>query len=170
MRSSSRTTARSCSRSVPLGTNGTTRHELLDAANAVLAFEVRDTGIGIAPRINTSSMFEAFQQADGASNRANTAAPASASPSRATSPALLGGDIAVTSEVRARGTFVLTLPRTIPSATSAVYAPAAAMTAREEARLPPGAATALTAPPPPARRVIASVPRSARASLRRGRS
>ena len=71
---------------------------------------VRDTGIGIA-RAHHSSIFEAFQQADGTTNRRFGGTGLGLSISRDLAR-MLGGDLRVESELGKGSCFTLTLPKT----------------------------------------------------------
>jgi CheY-like chemotaxis protein/CHASE3 domain sensor protein len=73
-----------------------------------LSFAVRDTGVGIAPH-QREVIFEAFRQADGSIHRKFGGTGLGLSISRDLA-ALLGGDIAVRSELGAGSVFTLTMP------------------------------------------------------------
>jgi CheY-like chemotaxis protein len=88
----------------------------LDGARHVVAFSVRDTGIGI-PDGKLAMIFEAFQQADGTTSRKYGGTGLGLSISKELSR-MLGGRIDVTSAVGEGSEFTLFLPDVLPAVTA----------------------------------------------------
>jgi signal transduction histidine kinase/DNA-binding response OmpR family regulator/CHASE3 domain sensor protein len=118
----------------------------VEETDAGYSFAVRDTGIGIA-KAHYASIFEAFQQADGTTNRRFGGTGLGLSISRDLAR-MLGGDLTVESELGKGSCFTLSLPKVFTPGAHAEHSalpPAPAVQVAEQATpLPPGTAASET--------------------------
>ncbi|MGW7369045.1 HAMP domain-containing protein, partial [Streptomyces sp. NPDC054841] len=125
--------------------------ETLKKAEAVVAFAVKDTGIGIPPE-KLPVVFEAFQQSDGTTSRKYGGTGLGLSISREIA-GMLGGRIVAESELGVGSQFTLYIPARYPGTAATPEAAALRVTgppATAPELEPAPAAGSVPAPPPPA--------------------